>query len=430
MSSIVVVGAGVFGASTALEYAKNGHHVILLEKYKTLDTRASSTDLNRIIRSDYRGDTMMHNLAERAMEKWKEWNLFHGDGQLVLSQLSNPSKGSYIHDQFQLLQQRDPNLRFLSFEEIGDLYPIWKWTRNNKIECPWNAGFISKRSGWVPATKGLQYLLQQCQVNGVDIRCNTLITKIECQTVCNQNSSCRVRVDTNNGIITADLIIFCCGIWTQEILQKLGFPLFEHIKITSNLCGYFRVKSDEYRSYFESHRFPNFLADIERTGYYGFALHDGLIKIAQHELFDPDPTAKYKDIEDKKSLFERIQRKQQRDESLRECMDHMLCFVEQQLPFGHLLELERFDLCYYSKSDDHHFLIDYVPGYEGKVAVAGGGSGHSFKFAPVLGQIVKKCLDHRGDSNDCPFEGRFQWKSRINAPFFGNGSSQPIRSKL
>lgn len=54
-STVVVVGAGSFGASTALSYAKRNYNVILLEQFNVLDSRISSTDYNRIIRSDYRG---------------------------------------------------------------------------------------------------------------------------------------------------------------------------------------------------------------------------------------------------------------------------------------------------------------------------------------------------------------------------------------
>lgn len=54
-SSFVVVGAGVFGASTALELAKAGHDVTVLERssdgYHAPD--AASNDINKIIRPDY-----------------------------------------------------------------------------------------------------------------------------------------------------------------------------------------------------------------------------------------------------------------------------------------------------------------------------------------------------------------------------------------
>ena len=44
-------------------------------------------------------------------------------------------------------------------------------------------------------------------------------------------------------------------------------------------------------------------------------------------------------------------------------------------------------LCWYTDSLDNSFLIDYVPGYSETLFVASGGSGHGFKFLPVLGEV-------------------------------------------
>lgn len=52
---VIVIGAGAFGASTALELARLGHRVTVLER--SADGRAAdnaaSNDLNKIIRADY-----------------------------------------------------------------------------------------------------------------------------------------------------------------------------------------------------------------------------------------------------------------------------------------------------------------------------------------------------------------------------------------
>jgi len=44
-------------------------------------------------------------------------------------------------------------------------------------------------------------------------------------------------------------------------------------------------------------------------------------------------------------------------------------------------------VCIYTLSPDRHFVIDRVPGAE-NVAVAAGFSGHGFKFAPVVGEVL------------------------------------------
>jgi glycine/D-amino acid oxidase-like deaminating enzyme len=44
-------------------------------------------------------------------------------------------------------------------------------------------------------------------------------------------------------------------------------------------------------------------------------------------------------------------------------------------------------VCLYSNSPDHHFLVDRHPSHP-TVFLAGGFSGHGFKFAPVIGEIL------------------------------------------
>jgi sarcosine oxidase len=44
--------------------------------------------------------------------------------------------------------------------------------------------------------------------------------------------------------------------------------------------------------------------------------------------------------------------------------------------------------CLYASSPDENFIIDFLPGYENKVAIACGFSGHGFKFASVVGEIL------------------------------------------
>ena len=47
--------------------------------------------------------------------------------------------------------------------------------------------------------------------------------------------------------------------------------------------------------------------------------------------------------------------------------------------------------CLYTNSPDSHFIVDQLPNtppWHGRVTVACGFSGHGFKFASVIGQIL------------------------------------------
>jgi glycine/D-amino acid oxidase-like deaminating enzyme len=64
-------------------------------------------------------------------------------------------------------------------------------------------------------------------------------------------------------------------------------------------------------------------------------------------------------------------------------------------------------LCLYCDTWDGNLWIDHDPDRAGLV-VAGGGSGHAFKFAPILGRLIADFVERR--PNPCAW--RFAWRGR------------------
>jgi len=69
---VAVIGAGVFGAWTALQLARRGKRVILLEAYGPGHSRSSSGDESRIIRMGYGKDEIYTRWSQRSLAQWKE----------------------------------------------------------------------------------------------------------------------------------------------------------------------------------------------------------------------------------------------------------------------------------------------------------------------------------------------------------------------
>ncbi len=67
-------------------------------------------------------------------------------------------------------------------------------------------------------------------------------------------------------------------------------------------------------------------------------------------------------------------------------------------------------VCMYSDTHDGHFWIARDPEREGLV-VAAGDSGHGFKFAPVLGEIIADALEGK----DNPLLDKFRWRPEMRA---------------
>jgi len=94
---VVVVGAGVFGAWTALHSARRGKRVLLVDAYGPGHSRSSSGDESRIIRMGYGADEIYTRWAQKSLVQWKELfsdlhreELFQKTGVLWLAEIGNP----------------------------------------------------------------------------------------------------------------------------------------------------------------------------------------------------------------------------------------------------------------------------------------------------------------------------------------------------
>ncbi|KAJ3553739.1 hypothetical protein NPX13_g10810 [Xylaria arbuscula] len=67
-------------------------------------------------------------------------------------------------------------------------------------------------------------------------------------------------------------------------------------------------------------------------------------------------------------------------------------------------------LCWYTDTPTGDWIIDYHPGYK-NLFVATGGSGHAFKFLPILGEKVVDCLLGRRPK---AFREKWSWKGGVN----------------
>ena len=119
------------------------------------------------------------------------------------------------------------------------------------------------------------------------------------------------------------------------------------------------------------------IADDEKPGcYYGFPIlpvsefgEPAGLKIAYHYpglIADPDNVNRQTPTEDKQNLY---------------------YLFNKYFP-GAFDEEYTFKTCLYANSPDENFIIDKLSGFEEQVSFACGFSGHGFKFASVIGEIL------------------------------------------
>ena len=91
---MIVVGAGIFGITTALELKARGYRIAVLDPGPLPHPLAASTDISKVVRMEYGTDETYMEMAEQAYEGWFKSNdelrekLLNNVGVLVLTNFS------------------------------------------------------------------------------------------------------------------------------------------------------------------------------------------------------------------------------------------------------------------------------------------------------------------------------------------------------
>ena len=371
---VLVVGSGVFGVVAALELRTRGHFVELFDAGVSPRPEAASTDISKIVRMDYGADGFYMELMERALPKWREWNarwsrpLFHETGFLLLSR-AILTAGTFEGDSLAQLQARGHEVQRVTPALLAERFPAW-----HPSVCA--DGYFNPEAGWVESGAVLACLMEDASAAKIRVRTRTVVRGL------------LERGDAVTGVVTsagesvpADCVIVAAGAWTSVLLPQL------HALLWPVAQPIFHLKPPQPDAW-AAPRFPVWAADIARTGWYGFPANaDGILKIANHgpgRRVDPDAPRVTVPSE---------------EAALRG-------FLAESLPGLTELPLHASKTCLYSDSFDGDFFIGRDPDRPGLV-VAAGDSGHGFKFAPVLGDIVADAAE--GRANDAL--RRFGWRA-------------------
>lgn len=362
---VLVVGGGIFGASAARVLAQRGHAVTLISPTRGPHPDASTTDISKVVRMDYGLDPLYTTLMEQAMPHWEADPLYHPDGFLILRR-TPLAPGGFEHDSFDMLTRRGHALERMTPKALAARHPAWSADR-------YPDGYHNPRAGWAESGAVLARALLQAEAAGVT-RTTATVTRL-------------LGTSTVNGVETADgqriagrHVLVAAGAWTTTLLPELDVvmaPIGQPVL-------HFRP-SDPTR--YAPPAFPTWAADISSTGWYGFPVNaDGILKVANHGpgiRIDPDGA---------RTVPSGI------EPMFRDFFSHTFPSLSEA-------PLHSSRMCLYSDTFDGDFWIDRHPTRAG-LSVAAGGSGHGFKFAPVLGALIADVVE---GGKPIP---RFAWRKR------------------
>jgi glycine/D-amino acid oxidase-like deaminating enzyme len=373
MNQAVVVGAGVFGVSAALSLASRGWEVELVDAGPLQRPEAASTDISKIVRMDYGVDALYTELMERALPLWRQLNvawreeLYHEDGFLVLS-FSALQPGGFEHDSLRTLEGRGHAVDRIDQATLASRFPAWAAGR-------YADGYFNRQAGWVESGRALGRLLDDARRRGVRVRAEERVSRwIE-------GGSRVTGIVTGSGLrLHGDVVLIAAGAWTPMLAPQLEGAMWSVAQPVFHL-----LPRDPQA--WRPPRFPVWAAAISQTGWYGFPANaSGIVKIANHgpgRRVHPD-APRLTDEADETAL---------RD------------FLRLSLPALADAPLVASKTCLYCDTFDGDFWIGRDPDRLG-LAVAAGDSGHGFKFAPVLGEVIADAIEDKRSQ----FTDRFAWR--------------------
>src|SRR5215472_12827178 len=267
---ILVVGAGIFGITTALELKTRGYHVAVLDPGPLPHPLAASTVISKVVRMEYGSDEVYMALVEQAYQGWLRWNeelgetLFHDVGLTILTR-APMSPGGFEYESYQLLRKRGHKPERLTEDSISRRFPAWK-------PGAFVDGFFHAQGGYVESGRVVAALVRLAQAKGIMLYPDQMVDALIEED--HQVRGVRTRAgDTFH----AEQVVVASGAWTAllvrdlaPVLQVTGHPVF-HLKPANPAL-------------FSPPDFVVFNADIAHSGWYGFPLHprEQVVKIANH----------------------------------------------------------------------------------------------------------------------------------------------------
>jgi sarcosine oxidase len=350
-AEVIVVGLGAMGSAAAWQLARRGRRVLGLDRFSPPHTLGSSHGRSRIIREAYFEHPCYVPLLRRAYECWAD--LERASGRRLLRQtgglMAGPEGGVLVPGARRSAIEHGLPHEMLSASEIRRRFPGFAPPDDF-------VGLLEPRAGMLVPEDCVQAALDLARLYGAELRMDEPVTDWRAD-------GHGVSVDTTTGSHRAERLILAAGPWMMSLLGPLG----RRLEVERQLFHWFEpARTPEL---FRPEHCP--IAVWEYAPERIFATQpdvgDGVKAGIHHEGESTDP--------------ENVRRKPTPEDEAT-----MRRLVEIYLPAaaGRLREAR---VCLYTNTPDHHFLIDRHPDHP-QVVLASPCSGHGFKFASVVGEIL------------------------------------------
>jgi sarcosine oxidase len=348
---VVVVGLGVIGSAALHRLALRGTRVLGIEQFSPGHDRGSSHGATRIIRLGYFEHPSYVTLLREVYPLWRELEAKSGRPLLHITGIAEIGRpeSALVRGTLASARQHDLAHDVLEAAELMARYPAFRVPRDF-------VAVVQPDGGFLEAEPAVLAQLALARAAGAEVRAQTTVSAVEPR-------GDGVRIIAGDDVIDARAVVIAAGAWLKSLMPDLAAPL----RVTRQVMAWFEPREPALVA---PERFPVFLIEDDGGTYYGFPLQPGRgVKVAKHyhldETVDPDSC-------DRTVLA--------RDEAI------IRPALAAYLPAANG-KLVAAATCLYTMAPDGDFIIDTVPGHP-QIVIASPCSGHGFKFAPLVGEIL------------------------------------------
>jgi sarcosine oxidase/L-pipecolate oxidase len=275
-------------------------------------------------------------------------------------------------------------------------------------------GYVNWSSGWADAEGAMRWLHKKVENLGRVKFVTATVKKLQLDHTSKTVSGALL---ASGDVLSADLTILAAGAWTPALIDLRGIA-----KPTGQALVYMPISKEEEKSMKNRPTILNL-----STGLFMIPPSRGLLKIARHGHGYTNPTTiphpesnnpnemitvslPYTHVDDPSQVVP--------DEAHKSCREFLKAIYPSIATPSRPFTQSR--ICWYTDTRSGDFLIDYHPNYKG-LFVTTGGSGHAFKFLPVIGDSIVDCILGNVPED---FKGKWNWpKERVSEELWeGDGS--------
>lgn len=370
----------------------------------------ASLDSSRLIRSDY-SSSFYATLAAAASVKWRSSPLFsphYHESGIALTYSYSPSTP---HDRGEdYVRASLSNVLALEGASSSDIEILSSTDDIQRVMQPTGGssgsnGYVNHKSGWADASGAMGALRDHVHVLGLAHgKFHWKSGSVSALAFSSPDQAPRVtgaRLASGDWV-SADLTVLAAGAWSGRLLDLRG-----SVQATAQTLAYIQLEAEELKGWEGTPVLFN-LSD-------GFFLvpptPDGILKVARHthgwrnetKIPHPEAAAPHKTRRSECGMEPFIYTSLPASDFYTlppSSIGPLQTFLAKSYPpLAARLHQKPFSVtkvCWYADTPTGDFLVDWAPKYGRSLFVATGGSGHAFKFLPVLGEKVIERIEGRG----------------------------------